>query len=447
MSRRLPYKDTDSSGRLADMTGNVTEHADRRQALRDNAAFFLAGLVNNVVFVVYLSAAEDLLQNSAGVILLASVLPGLLTKMALPLFAHKLSYGFRVSLTSLSLCACCLGVALFSSTQIRLVCIGVSSCAGSLGEVTYLSLSSLYRPSTIGAWSSGTGFAGVSGSFIYHFLRSYLSLSSRQAILVAAPFSLGMLVSFYWMLTVSRGDQSYALLGNAEDGLGEVPPPSTSEAAPDVSSSLRTSASGLDLAGYDPVTLDELPSGGSRRRAALPWLLREYILPLMLVYFFEYIINQGISPTLDTFLYDAEGATLSAAGRSHLYTLYQTAYQSGVFVSRSSIEIVKFPRIWVFPFLQLANCTLLLAASLFGFLPHRYVVFCIMFFEGLVGGGMYVNAFYKLRRTTPMDLKAWALGAAGVGDALGVTFAAIVNIFLECGLRLARGEPACHAVA
>jgi battenin len=443
MTRRFPAKDD-----AGDTPGGADREAlareDHREALRDNVAFFLAGLVNNVVFVVYLSAAEDLLQNSAGVILLVSVLPGLLTKMALPFFADRLSYGLRVAMTCLTLCVCCVGVASSASVLIRLSCIGLSSCAGALGEVTFLSLSSLYRPSTIGAWSSGTGFAGVSGSSIYHFIRAVLGMSSRQAILSAAPFTLGMWISFSWILTPTRSEFPYARISSARDS-SEVPAGGSADGRDFADSASFASMPCSDSGGYEPVTFDESPYGLSPRRVAFPWLLCEYIVPLMLVYFFEYVINQGISPTLDRFPSDLKPT--GVAERSHLYTLYQAAYQSGVFVSRSSIEFVKVRRIWMFPFLQAVNCLVLFTAALFSFLPHRYSVVGIMFFEGLVGGGMYVNAFYKLRHTCPTALKAWALGAAGVGDAAGVTLAALVNIVLECGIRRLRGEQSCQALA
>lgn len=423
MARRFLAK-VEVDAMRSDTERLVSEQSDRCEALRDNIAFFIAGLLNNLFFTLYLSAAEDLIQNSAGVILMFNVLPGLMIKMLLPLFAHNLSYSFRVSLTSFGLCTSCLAVAFIASTPVRLAGIGLSSCAGTLGEVTFLSLSSRYRPSTIGSWSSGTGLAGLSGSFIYHFLRAVLGLSSRQAILLVAPLSLGMLISFACVLTPSRGEEAYAPVPSAEDGHGDALSSTTDNVAP----------------GYEPVVFETPLPGRSLRRTALPWLLRAYIIPLMLVYFFEYVINQGISPTLDSFTSDIGKSPVGPSDRNHLYTLYQIAYQSGVFVSRSSIEVIMFPHIWLLPFVQFGNCAVLLIGALLQNFPHRYVVFGIMFFEGLVGGAMYVNSFYKLRRTAPKEVKAWALGAAGVGDALGITFAACVNIFLECGIRRLRGE-------
>lgn len=440
MARHAPAEQEDDGVRASRSAGThapAAPTAGRREAARDNVAFFIAGLMNTLFYFVYVSAAEDLLRNSAGVVLLCDTLPGLLVKTTFPFVADSFSFGFRVSLTTLGLCAACLSVGLVAATPVRLAGICLSSCAGALGEITFLALSSQYRPSTVGAWSAGTGFAGLSGSFIYHFMRAGLGATSRQAILLVAPLSLAMLASYTFVLTPARGDGAYAPIPVTEDARGD---------ASSASGSAAGCEGGDDSAapGYEPVEFDSVPPGMSLRRAAFPWLLQSYILPLMLVYFFEFVINQGISPTLDMFTSDAGKPGLAQPDRTHLYTSFQTAYQSGAFISRSSIEFVKFPRIWLLPFVQFCNFLLLLTGALFRFLPHRYVVFCVMFFEGLVGGVVYVNAFYKLRKTAPSELKAWALGAASVGDTLGITFAACVNIFLECGIRRLRGESSCE---
>lgn len=397
---------------------------------RDNTAFFLAGLFNNVVFVVYLSAAEAIFKNKAGLVLLCSVLPGLLSKMSFPFFVDRFSYASRVTVTCLTLCLCCIGVAVSSSTVVRLACICLSSMAGSLGEVTYLALTSLYHPQTVGWWASGTGLAGVVGSTLYVLLRSFMS--SRQSILAAAPFSLGMLASYLFILTPHRAVDYATVAGDDVPELESSP----SRVENELDEPAGHRSTGYERAAFEPV------EGKSLRRVAFPWLLRKYILPLMLVYFFEYVINQGISPTLDSFSME-KSAAVSPSDAHHKYAVFQQAYQTGVFVSRSSISFFKFPRLWAFPPLQLANCVVLLAAALFGILPHHYCVIAIMFFEGLVGGGMYVNAFYKLRTTMPEELKSWALGTASVGDAAGVSIAALVNIFIECGIRGLRGEDSC----
>ena len=74
----------------------------------DRLAFFINGLVNNFTYVLFLSAAVDLVHGgqkgndgkgasateiSEGAVLLADILPGLLVKLICPYVMHRLSYG------------------------------------------------------------------------------------------------------------------------------------------------------------------------------------------------------------------------------------------------------------------------------------------------------------------------------------------------------------------
>lgn len=42
----------------------------------------------------------------------------------------------------------------------------ITYCFLGWGEATFLALSSFYEQSTITAWSSGTGFAGIAGNLV-----------------------------------------------------------------------------------------------------------------------------------------------------------------------------------------------------------------------------------------------------------------------------------------
>lgn len=61
--------------------------------------------------------------------------------------------------------------------------------------------------------------------------------------------------------------------------------------------------------------------------------LIRFMIPLALVYFFEYVINQG----LFELVYFPE----IFIGWSQQYRWYQVTYQIGVFVSRSSVNVVQ----------------------------------------------------------------------------------------------------------
>ncbi|GKT94452.1 protein btn1 [Colletotrichum tofieldiae] len=69
-------------------------HADTQVVV----AFWLLGLINNVLYVIILSAAQDLVGSSVpkGVVLLADVLPSFFTKLVAPYYIHRVPYSLRV---------------------------------------------------------------------------------------------------------------------------------------------------------------------------------------------------------------------------------------------------------------------------------------------------------------------------------------------------------------
>lgn len=165
------------------------------------ATYWLLGLCNNFAYVVMLSAAHDLLEKhdsnssnsstptpptptnhtnkydcnelSTGTILLADILPGICVKLLAPFFVHHIPYSFRVCIVVLANSLSFSMVALAPGEHPWLIFLGVgmASLGSSFGEITYLSLSTLYpRMLSISGWSSGTGAAGVGGSFGYAFL-------------------------------------------------------------------------------------------------------------------------------------------------------------------------------------------------------------------------------------------------------------------------------------
>uniref|UniRef100_A0A8C7YZJ2 CLN3 lysosomal/endosomal transmembrane protein, battenin n=1 Tax=Oryzias sinensis TaxID=183150 RepID=A0A8C7YZJ2_9TELE len=135
--------------------------------------------------------------------------------------------------------------------------------------------------------------------------------------------------------------------------------------------------SGLIQAAAPPAA-DRVGSAASDSGAFEQGLLK-FMGPLALVYFAEYFINQGLLELLffpDFFLSHADQ-----------YRWYQTIYQFGVFASRSSLRCVKIRRVWILTLLQVVNAGFLLLAVKFQFLPSAWLLFVIIFYEGLLGGG------------------------------------------------------------
>lgn len=107
--------------------------------------------------------------------------------------------------------------------------------------------------------------------------------------------------------------------------------------------------------------------------------LLKYMIPLFFVYFGEYFINQGLFELVyfkDSFI----------KKHSEQYRWYNVAYQLAVFISRTSIALFQIKFLSIFPIFQMINVVLVLSQIFFGYITSIWIVFLIIFWEGLLGG-------------------------------------------------------------
>jgi battenin len=166
------------------------------------------------------------------------------------------------------------------------------------------------------------------------------------------------------------------------------------------------------------------------------------MLPLLLVYIAEYTINQGVAPTL---LFPIESSPFKEY-RS-FYPTYNAIYQVGVFLSRSSTPFFRVHHLYLPSFLQMANLALLTANALFDFIPSVYIIFAIVFWEGLLGGLVYVSTFAEITDNIPKEDREFSLGATSVSDSGGICVAGFIGMALEvalCGWQVDHGRDYCR---
>jgi len=165
------------------------------------------------------------------------------------------------------------------------------------------------------------------------------------------------------------------------------------------------------------------------------------MLPLLLVYIAEYTINQGVAPTL---LFPLEESPFTQF--RDFYTTYNAIYQVGVFISRSSTPFVRVHHLYYPSFLQMFNLLILTLHALFNFIPSVYIVFAIVFWEGLLGGLVYVNTFAEITDHVPREDREFSLGATSVSDSGGILIAAFIGMALEvalCSWQVNHGRDYC----
>lgn len=426
----------------------------------------MSGLINNVLYVIILSAAQDLVGTAVpkGLVLLADVMPAFITKLCAPYFIHRVPYEVRVItfvvLSSAGMLLIAYAPDSPGSVSIKMLGVIFSSLSSGAGELSFLGLTHYYGHMSLAAWGSGTGGAGLVGAGLYVLLTGTMGLSVRESLLASAFLPGIMLLGFFVVLP--RGPlkawrrMSYERLPDEgevvavrgeereeEDHFEDVP---TAMA----SSSLLAPGPSVASTAYSSHHHHHHHTAGGQKRSIWSMLRRAkalffpYMLPLLLVYIAEYTINQGVAPTL---LFPLDESPFSEYRA--FYPFYGFLYQLGVFISRSSTPFVRIHNLYVPSLLQVANLVLLTLHALFNFIPSVYLVFLVIFWEGLLGGGVYVNTFAEIMENVPAEDREFSLGATSVSDSGGICIAGFLGMAMEvwlCSWQVERGRDYCRRI-
>ncbi|KAL0578345.1 battenin CLN3 protein [Marasmius crinis-equi] len=441
---------------------------DRGVLLKLGFSFFLFGLINNVLYVIILSAALDLVPPSTpkGIIAFCNIAPALVAKIGWPyLLKGRIRYVKRLvgccALSSIGM----LVVAFFDSLYARLLGICLASFSSGLGELTFLQLSTTYAPPSIagrniGYFASGTGAAGLVGAFLWWEVRG---LGVRVGVGLSSVLPIIIPLTYFFLLP--RSDSFVYSSLATEDGPSALP--YTPLATTDDDDEAEEGRLPADLKVAPALSISD------KWRLVKP-LMAKYMLPLFCVYLFEYTINQGIAPTL---LYPVPPADkywfLSKIIHSvrDYYPLWQLVYQTTVFLSRSSISLGLPPlpeRLLSLPaIIQGVILSLLVFESAVGFAADDFeatniaIVFVLISFEGICGGLAYVNTFYRINQERPdpgsdvhdaerlKQEKEFKIGSIGFADSSGILLASLVAVPTEltlCKAQVNRGKMLCKGL-
>ena len=415
------------------------------------------GLTNNILYVILLSAAQDLVGPATpkGLVLLADVLPSFLTKLCAPYFIHAVPYPVRIACFVALASAGMVLVALApvdGAVGTKLVGVVLASLSSGGGELSFLGLTHYYGQGSLAAWGSGTGAAGLVGAGLYVLLTGWVGLGVRGSLLVGAVLPGVMVVAFWGVLPRGRLEHGRDYLPVGGDGTeaeeeerGDGEEDGRFEDVPAGMASAGLLAPGPSVAATAFIhhgSAGKASFGAKLRRARA--LFVPYMLPLLVVYVAEYTINQGVAPTL---LFPLEQSPFSEF-RS-FYPFYGFLYQVGVFISRSSTPFLRIHHLYVPSFLQVANLVLLTLHALLNFLPSVYLVFAVVFWEGLLGGAVYVNTFAEIMEKVPVEDREFSLGATSVSDSGGICIAGFLGMAVEvwlCGWQVRHGRDYCRRI-
>ncbi|KAK3936607.1 CLN3 protein-domain-containing protein [Diplogelasinospora grovesii] len=423
-------------------------------------AFWLFGLINNVLYVIILSAAQDLVGTDVpkGVVLVADVLPSFATKLVAPYLIHRVPYAQRIlGLVGLSTAGMLL-VAVTpanKSVAVKLVGVVLASFASGLGELSFLGLTHYYGQMSLAAWGSGTGGAGLIGAGLYVLMTDWIGFSVRASLLASAGLPMVMLGSFFMVLPrgplregTRRRKEYEAVRGDSAEEQEEEEDQEVEEVEEGMVSSTTLLRQQPSNASATQQQRGGKHTGGKKEFAArvrqVRTLFFPYMLPLLLVYIAEYTINQGVAPTLLFPLRESPFTELRA-----FYPFYNFLYQLGVFISRSSTPFFRVHHLYIPSLLQIANLLLLTLHALFSFIPSVYLVFIVVFWEGLLGGAVYVNAFAEILESVPIEEREFSLGATSVSDSGGICIAGFIGMAMEvwlCDWQVQHGRDWCRRI-
>uniref|UniRef100_A0A915LQI1 Battenin n=1 Tax=Meloidogyne javanica TaxID=6303 RepID=A0A915LQI1_MELJA len=291
---------------------------------RNLLAFWLLGLCNNFGYVVMLSAAKDILEKSE---------------------------------------------------ESPIDSVVFASLGAGLGEITYLSLSSHFHNDVISFWSSGTGGAGIFGSLAFAALTDHrmLGLNAKQALLtmLVVPTILALTYGFLlqsppsthrvWLRWPSFNGMNISIFGRRRTGFSSTTTESfTSSAEDDLQRLLHG----------DRLDARQTLRKNVWRKIRMAKPLLRFMVPLAIVYFSEYFINQGL------------------------------------------LELLIF------------NC-----ASSFNLSPMQQYRWYQVLYQGLLGGSAYVNTFSAIHRTVSKANREFCISFATIADSLGIVFAGFSSIY------------------
>jgi battenin len=390
-----------------------------------------------VLYVIILSAALDLVGPNIpkGTVLLADVFPSFLTKLIAPYFISAVPYSARVfafvilSTTGMLMIAVTADAAVGTHIGLKLCGVLLASLSSGGGELSFLGLTHYYGHSSLAAWGSGTGAAGLVGAGLYAFFTTAWGITVQRTLYISALLPIIMLLSFFLILPQQQLAQPQPaaepdqVLHESEEaqGLLESEDP-YEQSIPNV---------------QGPNVWSKFNSNLSRAKS----LFLPYMLPLLLVYIAEYSINQGVSVTL---LFPLKETPFKSF--REFYPVYNAIYQVGVFISRSSTPFYRTSRLYLPSILQCINLLVLSFHAIYDFLPNVYIVFAIIFWEGLLGGLVYVNTFHEISDNVPVEDREFSLGATSVSDSGGIVIASFIAAILEtnlCKAQVARGRDYC----
>lgn len=279
----------------------------------------------------------------------------------------------------------------------------IMGTGSALGEGTMLGYLRNFPKNYVAGWGSGTGLAGVAGALLTLVFKIY-EIKTRTLYLVISPICFVYLLSF---LIIHKLYKKH--ICNKETLIFEedlIRTSSDTDNTGNVSQNKNLSCKNFG----------KVFKKGSR-----------FIINLALVYFLEYVILSGFCDRVAKKKYIEEF-------QEYQYEIFSLSYQVGVFISRSSLFIVKhINMVEIFTILQLANFIIWVAQFYTGFIASAWIAIVHLVFIGLMGGSSYVGCFYFLLNSKEIhsNIKELSVNIASIFNDVGIFSASVTILVLD----------------
>ncbi|KAK2943661.1 putative CLN3 protein [Blattamonas nauphoetae] len=429
-------ENTDIPSTKSGYTDAQIERMWKKRNLRNWIALFLIGTFNNISYVVVNTSAQAICkafdkENLVGLIVWFNAGFSFIIRLLHSFFMLKIPFTIRLAICLICYLLGLIGVALSVKIHISVafISIVVVGCTYSLGESIIMGYMRNFPADSVGGFSSGTGFAGVAGAGLV-FLLNALNVPIMIMFLSLTPLCVIYFLVYLFFLKPPK----------------DLPPRPSTEAPvhEDVAEKQVVQGDSKDAEGVNPLMnegederTDETAPLIARRETGCQRFNRVHksifwlSFQLMLVYFFEYVVQVGAAHCAFPKKVREESTNFWI---KNAFTCINLCYQIGVVISRSSLGCIKIKRVWIMTLLQGLNFVLWMFVAGFQFVKGYWIfaLFAHTIFVGLMGGGMYVNTFYLImqKKDATGDDKELASNMTMIYITIGITLASLFSLLM-----------------
>eukprot|EP00946_MAST-07B_sp_MAST-7B-sp1_P001760 g1760.t1 len=370
------------------MDDDACEHSPAARSLstcRNWCSFWTLGAINNFAYVVILCAAANLADSFndgklTGFVQWANVAVGVGVR-ALNMYCLSTSTFKRFYIVTIAflLGYVALSVSVYFDFWVAISSIIFIGGACSFGESLILGYMKNYPSMVTGGWSSGTGMAGVGGSAFYLamwlLLHGHLNYRCTDSLFIIfaclIPLTFVYLVVFVWGPTRPEGLRGGCVCDDHDSSVDlsftskmHLQRNGQANSASDVHGNALNASPDLPLlenaedygSGAEAGIIEaseQIRMHGDKcscsRLCRIVGLVKVVGINLMLVYFFEYVISVAFAIHAPSLMRNGQWWCTNG------YTVLQFSYQSGVLLSRSSLQYLRISNVSVLTALQGVN--------------------------------------------------------------------------------------------